>query len=84
MTSHRYIASKFALGSLVSTFASALASGLVISVPSTLAAEIRESQSNEIGYATVAEALVALRNRIRCRRGQTALATLRCAAMYST
>jgi hypothetical protein len=64
MTSHRYIASRrFASGSLVSTFASTLVAGLVMSFSSTLAAQIRESQNNEIGYATVAEALATLRGR---------------------
>lgn len=62
MTSYRNTASRFASGSLVSACTIVLAAGLIV-FPSALAAEIRESQNNEIGFATVAEALAALRSR---------------------
>jgi hypothetical protein len=48
---------------IVSTCASVLGAALLIVFPSALAAEIRESPKNEIGYATVAGALDALRSR---------------------
>jgi hypothetical protein len=64
MTSYRNTASRFASGSLVSACATVLGAGLIVSFPSALAAEIRESQNNEIGFATVAEALAALRSRL--------------------
>jgi hypothetical protein len=63
MTVHRNSATRYAFGALVSTCVIVVGAGLIVLIPPGLAAEIQETQSNKIGYATVAEALAALRSR---------------------
>lgn len=60
---HRHTANSFTSRALASACATALVFGLVLSLPSAHGEGIQESPTNEIGYATVADALAALRNR---------------------
>jgi hypothetical protein len=63
MSSYRKAAISFVSASLVTACATVLDAGLVLISPSALAGQIRESPNNEVGYATVADALAALRSR---------------------